>query len=208
MRHHRATEIHFPATIQQRYRAMLAVFVTILSLTSVGHSAPLACEKLVRPLVQLDLHDLAGRWALVSGSMKHGADNLSRRDSVTIDFYNSSYTQINNFGDECRYHPRNFSVEGQNLKVTESTFNLTVTFFHTDCADCALFTLNLESPHYNSKDFILLSKRRQLEQKEMEEFRAQVECLNMPPPVVMDPTKDLCPEKKTSDPEDQTEKKA
>jgi len=183
---------------------MLAVFVTVLSLMSVGHSAPLACEK----LVQLDPHELVGRWALVAGSMKDPAAEsaLKKRDSVTLDLNNSSYTQANLEGDECQYHPLNISVEGQNLKMRVSTNNFTVTFFNTSCPDCALFTLDVEGPDYKTLDFYLLSKRRQLEQREMEEFRAQVECLNMPPPVVMDPTKDLCPEKKTSDPEDQTEK--
>ena len=43
--------------------------------------------------------------------------------------------------------------------------------------------------------------------KEVEEFRAQVECLNMPPPAVIYPTKELCTEEMTSDPAAQTEKK-
>lgn len=55
--------------------------------------------------------------------------------------------------------------------------------------------------------FYLFRRRRELEHKEIEEFWAQVECLNMPPPAVMDPTKELCTEEMTSDPASQTEEK-
>lgn len=44
-------------------------------------------------------------------------------------------------------------------------------------------------------DLYLLSRRRRLEQKEMEEFKAQVNCLQLPSPAVMDPSEELCPER-------------
>ena len=51
-----------------------------------------------------------------------------------------------------------------------------------------------------SLDLYLLSKRREVEQNEMEEFRAQLECYQLPSPAVMDPTKELCPEQPESQP--------
>jgi len=56
-------------------------------------------------------------------------------------------------------------------------------------------------------DILLFSRRRELEQKEMEEFLAQLECLKMPPPDVMNPTRELCPEQTAGDPGTQTEEK-
>lgn len=37
-----------------------------------------------------------------------------------------------------------------------------------------------------------------MDQKELEEFRAQLKCYGLPTPVVMDPTKELCPEQPTA----------
>lgn len=42
-------------------------------------------------------------------------------------------------------------------------------------------------------------------QEEAEEFGAQSKCLNMLPPIMMDPTKELCPEQISSDPAVQNE---
>lgn len=46
-----------------------------------------------------------------------------------------------------------------------------------------------------STDLYLLRKvegGREVEEEEMEEFRKQVECLGLPPPVVMEPGNVLC----------------
>jgi len=53
----------------------------------------------------------------------------------------------------------------------------------------------VESKRRHSVDLYLLSKKREVEPREMEEFRAQLKCYQLPEPVVMDPTKELCPER-------------
>lgn len=188
---------------------MFAVFGIVLCLMAVSHSAPLACEDLVRPLDQLESHHLEGRWALVAGSLNDTAtaDVLKGRESVTIYFHNSTYTQANRFEGPCESYSHNFSMEGHILKMKVKTFNFTVNFFHTSCQDCVVFSLAAESPNYESVDFYLFSRRREVEQKVMDEFKAQVECLNMPPLIIMDPTKELCPEQTASKPAAPTEEK-
>lgn len=52
----------------------------------------------------------------------------------------------------------------------------------------------VNSEKRRSLELYLLSRRRQVEEKEMEEFLDQLWCYKLPPPVVMDPTKELCPE--------------
>eukprot|EP00064_Thunnus_orientalis_P025484 superscaffoldBa00013005_g25859 len=85
--------------------------------------------------------------------------------------------------------------------------NLTGTLFHTSCPDCMVIRLDVQSLVREAVDVYLLSKRRTLEEKEMEEFKAQVECLRMPPYIMMDPTKELCPKQATSSPAAPTEEK-
>uniref|UniRef100_A0A668AZV5 Apolipoprotein M n=1 Tax=Myripristis murdjan TaxID=586833 RepID=A0A668AZV5_9TELE len=189
---------------------MFAVCATVLLyLTSGSHSAPLSCEELVRPLDQLEPHHLEGRWALVAGSLSHPAslDALKLRDSITMYFLNSSetsttsYTQINRFGDLCQNLPYNISMKGSTFSFdVGNRFNLTGTFLQTSCPDCMVMRWDVESKRRVSLDLYLISRRRELELKEMEEYKAQLECLNLPPPVMMDPTKELCPEQTSSEP--------
>ncbi|KAM7394100.1 hypothetical protein PAMP_020920 [Pampus punctatissimus] len=180
---------------------MFAVFaITLLCSMSVSHSA-LVCEKLVHPLAQLDPHHFASRWALVAGSLNHATsmDALRLRDSITMYFSNSSeastfsYTQINRFGDQCQHLPYNISVEGSTFTFdVGNRFSLTGAFIYTSCPDCAVMQWVVKSTRRVSVDLYLLSRRRQVEQREMEEFMAQLKCFQLPTPVVMDPTKELC----------------
>ncbi|XP_071754172.2 uncharacterized protein LOC139910694 [Centroberyx gerrardi] len=194
------------------YRDMFALCATVLLyFMSVSHSAPLSCEDLLRPLDQLEPGPMEGRWALVAGSFRDPAalEALKRRDSVTVDFYNSSetsnyaYTQINRVGDKCQYYlPLNIAIEGSTLTFdVRDNVNFTGTFLHTSCPDCAVMHLEIEELRKNkSLDLYLISRRREVGPKEMEEYKAQLECLKLPPPVVMDPTKELCPEQTPSEP--------
>lgn len=187
---------------------MFAVFMSCLfCFLPVSWSAPLSCENLLRPLDQIEPQRLKGRWAMVAVSLEDPAvqEVLRRSDSVTLDFYNASYTQSHRDGDVCHYYPRNISVDGSSVKIQVGSFNFTGTVFSTSCLDCYVFTLLLKTSTYQSQSLNLLSKRREIEQKEMEEFRAQTECLKLPPPVEMHPTKELCPEQTGSTAEEGAE---
>lgn len=181
---------------------MQALWATILlCLMSVGRSAPMACKDLIQPLHQLDLHHLKGRRAMVAGSLSHPPfmERLRLRDSATADFSSISETNISfsrsmRLNNECHYASYNISLEGSSFSFDSG--NVTTTFIRTSCPDCLLLSFDVESG--KRQHFYLFSRRRQLDQRELEEFTAQVECLKMPPPAVMDPTKELCPEEITS----------
>ncbi len=189
---------------------MLAVvFITLLCFASMGHSASLVCEKLVRPLDRLDPRHLEGRWAFVAGSINHlpSMEALKLRDSITAYFTNSSetsnfsYTQINRFGDRCQHLPYNISFDGSTFSFdVGNRFDLNSSFLFTSCPDCVVMRWVVKSRRRMSEDLYLLSRRREVEQELMEEFRAQLRCLELPAPVVMDSTKKLCPEQPESQP--------
>ncbi|XP_071359401.1 uncharacterized protein [Trachinotus anak] len=194
-------------------RAMFAVCViALLCLVSLSRAAPSACEDLLQPVEQLDLNHLEGRRTLVAGSLSDQTliERLGRRDSATASFSSNTSTTDTSFrrsmrlDNNCHYASYNISLEGSSF--TFDNGSVTTTFIRTSCHDCILLSFDVESG--KRQHFYLFSRRRQLEQKELDDFRAQVECLNMPPPVVMDPTKELCPEQTTtSDPAAQTEEK-
>uniref|UniRef100_A0A8C6LU54 Apolipoprotein M n=1 Tax=Nothobranchius furzeri TaxID=105023 RepID=A0A8C6LU54_NOTFU len=185
--------------------------VLFLSLMSVSSSAPLDCSHLLRPLHQLDPHLLEGRRAMVAGSLSYLPlmEPLARRDSAAAIFSNSTtegtltFSRSLHLNGTCHYSSYNISLEGRSFAFDSS--RVTATFTHTSCRDCILLSFDVESG--KRQHFYLFSRRRQLEQEEMEEFRAQVECLNMPPPAVMDPTKELCPAEETRRPSAQTDTK-
>uniref|UniRef100_A0A3B4XT66 Apolipoprotein M n=1 Tax=Seriola lalandi dorsalis TaxID=1841481 RepID=A0A3B4XT66_SERLL len=171
--------------------------IALLCLVCVSDSAPLACKDLVQPMRNLDPPQLEGTWALVAGSLKiiESRSPIELSDSVRVDFYNSTYTQANLFDGQCRYFSSNILIEGHNynFKVGQSaTFNGTL--YETSCVDCVVLSFNVDAPTYKSMELYLFSKRREVDQKELEEFGSQVECLNMPKHSVLDPTKELCPD--------------
>ena len=184
------------------YRDMFAVCATaLLCLMAVGHSAPLDCKDTVRPLDQLDSHKFEGRWAMVAGSLNitEAAEPLRQSDSISIDFYNTTIIKSHRFGHSCQFFLHNVSIDGPNFNLTfGQLFTFTGTLFHTSCSDCVVLSLVADSPNYKSVEFYLFSKRREVDQKEMEEFITQVECLKMPQHFVMDPSKELCPERPRS----------
>lgn len=183
--------------------------VTLIYLMCGSQAAPLVCERLVHPLDQLVPHHFEGSWALVAGSLNHSPsmEALRRRDSITMYFSNSSeastlsYTQINRFGDQCQYLWYNISAEGSTFTFdVQSRFSLSMYFLHTSCPDCVVMRWLVKSSRRISTDLYLLSRRREVEQKELEEFRAQLKCYQLHEPVVMDPTKELCPEQPENQP--------
>ncbi|KAI3352459.1 hypothetical protein L3Q82_005413 [Scortum barcoo] len=191
-----------------------ACAVALLCSVSAGvtHSAPQACAELVRPLDRLDLHYLEGRWAMIAGSLTdlQYLERFKQRDSATVNFArntsdtNISYTGSIHLGNKCLYISYNISLEGSSFTFDGTDKrNLSANYVHTSCRDCLLMRIYVESG--KREHLYLFSRRREVEQKEMEEFKAQVECLNMPPPAVMDPTKELCPEEKADVPEEKTE---
>lgn len=169
-----------------------AYVIALLCWLSVSHSAPLAC---VQPLDQLTTHHLEGKWALVAASLSDPAhvESLKQRDSASIMFTSYSntsemlFTRNFRFGDTCQRMLSNITLEGSGF--TFEQFNFTVTLLSTSCQDCVVMMFTKEP---KIQRLYLFSRRRAVEEKEMEEFRAQSECLSMTPLVVMDHTKELC----------------
>lgn len=173
--------------------------ILLLCLVSVSRSAPLVCEELVRPLDRPNLHHFEGRWVMVAGGLSYlpNLEHFKLRESATADVRNISgnslfYTRSIRLNNKCNYTSYNISMEGSSFTFNGThKNNVSGVFVRTSCPDCMVMHINLAAKQQHH--FYLFSRRRQLEQAEMEEFSAQVKCLNLLPPVVLDPTKELCP---------------
>lgn len=182
---------------------MFAAFGVVLCLVSVGQSAFPDCEKLETPRAALSHADLNGTWAFIAGSLNHTSsmEALKQRDSITAFFSNNnngtwSYTQVNRIGAQCQpAHSYNITLEDDTFTFdVGNRFSLSGSFLHTTCPDCLVMKWVVVSSRRRSMDLYLLSRRRTLTQTELDEFKEQLRCFQLPPPVKMDPVKELCPE--------------
>ncbi|XP_057698461.1 uncharacterized protein LOC130919859 isoform X2 [Corythoichthys intestinalis] len=64
----------------------------------------------------------------------------------------------------------------------------------TSCSDCLVLLSNFTLGESTYKGLQLLSKRPKLTQAEMEEFKRQAACLDLPPPTILNSGKDFCPD--------------
>lgn len=175
--------------------------IVLLCWASLSHSAPNPCENLLRPVDSLSFNDLKGRWALVAVSAADPKylEKLKSRDGGSGIFANYtdspaiSFTRIFKADDSCQYMQTNVTLDGSGF--SDPHFNITMTLLQSSCPDCSVVRLN-KSPDQPLRLY-LFSRRREVEQREMEEFKAQAECLSMSEHHVMDPTKELCPEQIT-----------
>ncbi|CAN9510507.1 unnamed protein product [Ophioblennius macclurei] len=191
---------------------MFAVYVTaLLCCLALSHSAPLACEDQLQPLDQLDLENLRGTWAMVAGmfSDETSVERYKSRDSSTIVFGNSSspsempFTMTFSINGTCHYVNTIAKVEGSSFVL--QGMNKTGTVLKTSCADCLLIDFDTQAKQF--RRVFLFSRNREVEQKVMEDFKAQAECQNMISPEPRDPTKALCAEETVPDPAPKPEEK-
>uniref|UniRef100_A0A3B3ZDX0 Uncharacterized protein n=1 Tax=Periophthalmus magnuspinnatus TaxID=409849 RepID=A0A3B3ZDX0_9GOBI len=172
----------------------------LLSLASLTSSAPLTCEQLTRPADQLDPGRFQGTWALVAGSMSYRPylEKFSKGKGASVHFpsnqseTNISYSRGFLIDDKCHYSSSIMTLNGSSFTLDGiPASNSSGLFVQTSCPDCLIMSFTVESG--NRTHFYLFSRRRELEQNEIQEFKEQVQCLQMPPPAMMDPTKELCP---------------
>ncbi|KAL0967706.1 hypothetical protein UPYG_G00255820 [Umbra pygmaea] len=206
--HYKGTYWYILRHYKGTYRDMkLAVCVTVtMSLLLVGGSqaAPLSCEDLLRPLELNNINQTLGKWSAVAWSSDSPLLMQIQTSSAWLDvsvttqdktvavsrFYNFT---INSEDFKCARYSSDFTLHDNN---TLSTFHLipsTAVLLKT-CPDCLLVLETFFEDGNPFKSIKLLSRRRELNAAEMESFKKQVDCLSLPPTMVMDPQIDLCPD--------------
>lgn len=180
------------------YRNMFAMCAGVLCFLAVSQSARLPCEDLLRPLDQLDYKSLEGKWAEVAaGFPDPGLQSFARFiESFSMDFStaggasNMNCIQKIHIHGKCETNSYPTTLVGSTLTYdARDEVNPTDTLIHAPCPDCLVMRRDI---YTLGTVLSLFSRRRQLESTEMLEFRHQLECLNMLPPFLRDPAKELC----------------
>lgn len=170
-----------------------AVAFAVLCLASGSLAAPLTCDEVVRPALHPDLPLWYGRWSLVASSMKLVFSHwpLVDNDSFTLHYNNATFLTTERRGARCSSTHYNVTLEGAHFN--NSVGFVTGTIFSNSCPDCIWVKFVTQSSLFHIEHLCLLSRRREVNPEELQEFRSLVSCLKFPNHVVMDPSKELCP---------------
>ncbi|XP_070844318.1 uncharacterized protein [Chaetodon trifascialis] len=178
-----------------------AAAVVLLSLLSVGRSAPLSdCDSLVKPIT-ISSEDMLGKWLYIGGSSDlPGSRSLGRLlSSVWLNITATTQSNILNIVqtqrtyDTCSSLVYNVTFENSTL-IIDHSFYLKEVYLPTDCSDCLAVHEEITSGKDTFISFLLFSRGKSVSAAAVEMFKRQAECLQMPSPIMIDPNYEICPD--------------
>ncbi|XP_031727844.1 uncharacterized protein LOC116396940 [Anarrhichthys ocellatus] len=178
----------------------VAAFV-VLSLLSVGLSAPLSgCDGLVKPITVSNEYML-GRWMYIGGSSDlPGSRSLGHlMTSAWLDVTTTAQSNVLNllqtqriYG-ECSSLTYNVNFENSTILI-EQPFYLKEVYLPTDCSHCLVAYEEVVSGKDTFTSFLLFSRNQSVSPAVVETFRMQAECLHMPSPIMINTDYEICPD--------------
>nr|XP_033480783.1 uncharacterized protein LOC117255739 [Epinephelus lanceolatus] len=184
-----------------RMKKCAAAAVVLLGLLSLGQSAPLSsCDSLVKPIT-VSHDDMLGKWVYIGGSSDlPGSRSLGRLlSSVWLNITATTQNNILNiiqaqrtYG-KCSSLTYNVTFENSTI-IIEQPFYLKEVYLKTDCSDCLVVYEEIISGKETFTTLLLFSRRQSVSPADVEMFKKQAECLQMPSPIMTDTNSELCPE--------------
>lgn len=175
--------------------------VLLLSLLSMGHSAPLSsCDTLLKP-IPISTQEILGKWLYVGGSSHlPGSRSLSRlMTSVWINITTTARSNVLNllqtqrvYG-ECSSWTYDVIFENSTMLI-EEPFYLKEVYLPTGCSDCLLAYEEIISGKDTFITLLLMSRKKSVSPDVVETLKKQAECLQLPPPIMIDPNYEICPD--------------
>ncbi|XP_056137001.1 uncharacterized protein LOC130113424 [Lampris incognitus] len=179
----------------------------VLSLLSVGQSVPLpTCERLIQPLENPSRDMVLGKWRSVAESYGIAVDRellQSLAESARIDVTPGSQSntltvvQVQKMFGVCTTLTSGMTFDNNSYHAVHP-IPTTDVLLNTSCSDCLLFHQKSAAGTAQFTTLQLLSRSGRVTASELEEFEEQVKCLKLPPPIVMDPEKEPCPDPESS----------
>ncbi|XP_077426603.1 uncharacterized protein LOC144054982 [Vanacampus margaritifer] len=177
------------------------VVVLLLGLLSVGRAAPpMSCDALLKP-ISISNEQMLGRWLYLGGSSDlPGSRSLGHLlNSILLDIRATSLSnvltilQTQRIYGECSGMIYNVTMENSTMLI-EHPFYLKEVYLPTDCSDCLAVYEEVKSSQESFRSLMLFSKQRSVSPADVEMLRMQAKCLQMPSPLMMDPSYELCPD--------------
>ncbi|XP_012711197.2 uncharacterized protein LOC105920215 isoform X2 [Fundulus heteroclitus] len=177
------------------------VAIVVFSLLSLGQSAPVTnCESLTKPIKINGTDQLLGRWNyvgwstnMVLGSIvalfaEPGWLHITATDQHDL-LITSDYLKM---FDTCETMISNMTLKNNTFITDKSTVSLLT----TTCPDCLV---QYSTGPGSERHLEFLSRRTAVTDAELEEFKKQVECLNLRKSKILDPKRELCPVQSATD---------
>ncbi|XP_035992744.1 uncharacterized protein LOC118563114 [Fundulus heteroclitus] len=179
------------------------VAVVLFSLLSLGQSAPATnCDILTQPIQLSGRDQLLGRWNYMAESTDMpGYTELSKMFTATV-WWNFTAAAEENVITSIQYqkmfglcftYSYNLTLEN-NAVVLVHLVPSTAFLLNTGCPACMILYYNYTIGKSSYRSLQLLSRRSQVSAAELEEYKKQAECLNLPAAVIMDVEKGFCPD--------------
>ncbi|XP_034544695.1 uncharacterized protein LOC117816507 [Notolabrus celidotus] len=178
-----------------------AAAVVLLSLFSLGLSAPqTSCEGLVNPIT-ISKEEMLGRWVYNGGSSDiPGSRSLARlMTSVWLDITPTSQENVLNILQTqkiyiaCSSLTYNMTFENS-IMLMEQPFYLKEVYLPTECPGCLLAYEEIISGNDNFKSLLLFSGNNSVPPAAVEMLKRQAVCLQMPSPLMINTNEDSCPD--------------
>ncbi|XP_059197243.1 uncharacterized protein LOC131977794 isoform X4 [Centropristis striata] len=177
------------------------VAVVLMSLLSLGLSAPLSgCDSLVKPIT-VSSEDMLGKWLYIGGSSDlPGSRSLGHlMTSVWLDITATSQSNILNIIQTQRIFSKcssliyNVTFENSTMLI-EQPFYLKEVYLTTDCSDCLVAHEKIVSGKDTFTSLLLFSRRQSVSSAAVETLKKQAECLQMPSPIMINTDYEICPD--------------
>lgn len=170
----------------------LCIAVVVLSLVSVCWSAPLTCEKLVKPVDKGP--DLTGRWHYIALSSKVCLASVLLNTfiwpSVVLDITSTETPNLYNANIQFKIYGYCFNNSELVFYKNHSTFyvgtnNVPIgnadVLLHTSCPDCIV----AKAVNSITDDLVIISRREAITDAELKEFEMQARCFGFSKPQVL-----------------------
>ncbi|KAM7009727.1 uncharacterized protein LKV04_001662 [Tautogolabrus adspersus] len=179
------------------------VAVVVLCLLSVGESAPVTgCESLIQPIDVQERDQLLGKWTVLAEATNTSGEKLptdfvvesawtrftAANESGAIDVF-----QAEKMSGNCYTLKTKMTLENNTLSIGQP-LNSSARLLSTGCPDCLVYATQYLMEESTYSGVQLMSRRNNVTDAELHEFKKQVECLNLPPPVILNQDKGLCPQ--------------
>ncbi|XP_003452190.1 uncharacterized protein LOC100705881 [Oreochromis niloticus] len=175
--------------------------VLLLSLLSVGRSAPVSsCDTLINPIT-VSTEEILGKWIYIGGSSDlPGSRSLGfLLTSVWLNLTTTANSNVLNIlqtqriNGDCSSMTYNVIFENSTMLIKEP-FYLKEVYLPTGCSDCLLAYEEVISGKDTFTSLLLFSRKTSVSPDVVERLKKQAECLQMSSPIMMDPNNEICPD--------------
>ncbi|XP_004065763.1 uncharacterized protein LOC101159643 [Oryzias latipes] len=180
----------------------VAVLVWLSCLLPLGRSASESnrCDSLLKPIA-VSNEEMLGKWIYIGGSSNiPGSRSLAHMMSsawlnltVTSQSNVLNLVQTQKMVGQCSSISYDVIFENSTM-VIEKPFYLKEIYLPTECPDCLVAAEEIVSGPDEFTSLLMFSRSRNVPPAALEMLREQAECLEMVPPIILDPNHEMCPD--------------